>query len=105
MNEHFYPTTVTDLFEILEKFPEQNDFMNDKPPMEKKLCVNCKYYRKSWFEHIFFRNNMYDMCSSPNTTDDLVTGHKQRYCDMLRASRWEELDYSCGPDGRFFEPK
>ncbi len=45
------------------------------------------------------------MCASPNTTDDLVTGHTQRFCDMLRANCWKELDYSCGPDGRFFEEK
>jgi hypothetical protein len=45
------------------------------------------------------------MCASPNTTDDLVTGHKQRFCDMLRANCWKELDYSCGPEGRFFEEK
>jgi hypothetical protein len=45
------------------------------------------------------------MCASPNTTQNPVTGNENRYCDMLRAKRWEELDYSCGPDGKFFEPK
>ncbi len=78
--------------------------MNDGK-MTKKLCKDCKWYRKSWIEHIFFRTNRYDMCASPNTTDDLVTGRKQRFCDMLRSTRWEFLDYSCGPDGRFFEEK
>ena len=73
--------------------------------MTKKLCKDCKWYRKSWIEHIFFRTNSYDMCASPNTTDDLVTGYKQRFCDMLRANRWKELDYSCGPDGRYWEAK
>ncbi len=45
------------------------------------------------------------MCACPNTTDDLVTGHKQRFCDMLRAKCWEELDYSCGVEGKFWEAK
>jgi hypothetical protein len=53
----------------------------------------------------FFRTNRYDMCASPNTTDDLITGRKGRFCDMLRSNRWEGLDYACGPDGRFFEAK
>ena len=73
--------------------------------MTKKLCKDCKWYRKSWFEHIVFRTNRYDMCASPNTTDDLVTGHKQRFCDMLRSSRWSELDFSCGVKGKFWEAK
>ncbi len=45
------------------------------------------------------------MCASPNTTDDLVTGRKQRFCDQLRSKRWQDLDYSCRPDGRFWEAK
>ena len=73
--------------------------------MTKKLCKDCKWYRKSWIEHILFRTSKYDMCASPNTTDDFVTGHKRRFCDMLRANCWKELDYSCGPDGRFWEAK
>jgi hypothetical protein len=73
--------------------------------MTKKLCKDCKWYRRSWFEHIIFRDNRFDMCASPNTTDDLVTGRKQRFCDMLRSKRWEKLDYSCGPDGRYFEER
>jgi len=70
-----------------------------------KLCKDCKHYRRDWIETIFFRSNRYDMCASPNTTDDLVTGYKQRFCDMLRAKRWEQLPFSCGPDGRFWESK
>jgi hypothetical protein len=47
----------------------------------------------------------HDTCKSPNTSQNLVTGNENRFCDILRSNRWEELDYSCGPDGRFFEPK
>jgi hypothetical protein len=45
------------------------------------------------------------MCASPNTTDDLITGGKERFCDMLRSIRWEGLDYACGPDGKFWEAR
>ena len=70
-----------------------------------KLCKDCKYYRKDWISHILNRNHHYDMCASPNTTQNLVTGNENRFCDMLRAQRWKELDYSCGPDGRFWEAR
>jgi hypothetical protein len=70
-----------------------------------KLCKDCKWYRKDWIENIIFRSNKFDMCASPNTTDDPVTGSKHRFCDMLRAHRWQELDWSCGPDGKYWEAK
>jgi len=70
-----------------------------------KLCKNCKWYRKSWLSRLFLEGDGYDTCASPNTTQNLVSGKQNRFCDMLRAKRWEELDYSCGPDGRFFEAK
>jgi len=70
-----------------------------------KLCKDCKWHRKSWFEHIVFRTNRYDMCASPNTSQNLVTGNENRFCDMLRSDRWNLLDWSCRPDGRFWEAK
>ena len=73
--------------------------------MTKKLCKDCKWYRKDWIESIIFRTNHYDRCACPNTNTDLVTGRSQRLCDMLRATYWKELYCSCGPDGRFWEAK
>jgi len=73
--------------------------------MTKKLCKYCKWYRKSWIEHIIFRTNRYDTCTSPNTSTNLVTGNESRFCDMLRSKSWESLDYSCGSDGKFWEAK
>ena len=70
-----------------------------------KLCKDCKYYRKDWLSHLFGMGHRHDTCKSPNTSQNLVTGNENRFCDMLRAERWKELDYSCGPDGRFFEAK
>jgi hypothetical protein len=73
--------------------------------MTKKLCKDCKWYRKSWIEHIVFRTNRYDMCASPNTCKDLITGNERRFCDTLRRKSYEMLDYSCGPEGKFWEAK
>ena len=73
--------------------------------MTKKLCKDCKWYRKSWFEHLTGMGDGYDRCASPNTTQNLVSGHEKRFCDMLRSKRYEELDYSCGPQGKFWEAK
>ena len=70
-----------------------------------KLCKDCKYYRKDWFSHLMGMGYRHDTCASPNTTTNPVTGNDNRFCDMLRSKRWEELDYSCGPDGRFWEAK
>jgi hypothetical protein len=70
-----------------------------------KLCKDCRWYRKSWFEHLVGGGDRFDTCASPNTTQNLVSGYDQRFCDMLRSTRWEELDYACGPDGRYWEAK
>jgi hypothetical protein len=70
-----------------------------------KLCKDCKYYRRDWFSHLMGMGHRHDTCSSPNTSQNPVTGNESRFCDMLRSNRWEILDYYCGPDGRFFEPK
>lgn len=68
-----------------------------------KLCKDCKYYRKSWISHIFGYGNLHDTCVSPHTSANLVTGKEPRFCDMLRAKCWESFDYSCGPDGKYWE--
>jgi hypothetical protein len=70
-----------------------------------KLCKDCKWYRKSWFEHLVGAGDRFDTCASPNTTQNLVSGYEQRFCDMLRAERWKELDWSCRPEGRYWEGK
>jgi hypothetical protein len=70
-----------------------------------KLCKDCKWYRKDWISHILNGTHHYDTCASPNTTQNPVTGNENRFCDMLRAERWKELDYSCGPEGRYWEAR
>jgi hypothetical protein len=73
--------------------------------MTKKLCKDCKYYRRDWLSHLFGMEDRHDTCASPNTSQNLVTGRERRFCDMLRSKRYEDLEWFCGPDGRFFEAK
>ena len=70
-----------------------------------KLCKDCKFYRKDWIAHILGRTHTYDTCACPDTTKNPVTGNENRFCDMLRAKRWEKLDHSCGPEAKYFEAK
>ena len=70
-----------------------------------KLCKDCKYYRKDWFAHFFGMGHIHDTCTCPNTSQNPVTGNENRFCDMLRAERWENPEWSCGPDGRYWEAK
>ncbi len=70
-----------------------------------KLCKDCKYYRRDHLSHLLGMGDRHDMCASPNTTQNLVTGHEKRFCDMLRSNRWKDLDYSCGPEGKFWEER
>jgi len=70
-----------------------------------KLCCNCKYYRRDLLSHLFGMGHRHDTCASPNASQNLVTGNERRFCEMLRSYRWQDLDYACGPDGRFFEAK
>ena len=70
-----------------------------------KLCKDCKWYRKDWSSHLFGMGDLHDTCASPNTSKNFVTGHENRFCKILRANCWKELDYSCGPDGKFWEAK
>ena len=69
------------------------------------LCCDCKYYRKDWISHIVGGTHRFDTCACPHTSQNLVTGNENRFCDMLRAKRWQELDYSCGPEGKYWEAK
>ena len=70
-----------------------------------KLCKDCKHYRRDWLSHLFGMGHRHDTCASPNTSSNLVTGSEQRFCDMLRAYRWENLNFSCGVEGKYWEAK
>jgi hypothetical protein len=69
-----------------------------------KLCKDCKWYRRSWFESVVMQTDRYDRCVHPDNRN-LVTGKYDKFCDMMRSDRWKDLDWSCGPDGRYWEEK
>jgi hypothetical protein len=58
-----------------------------------KLCKDCKYYRKDWISHILNRNHHYDMCASPNTTQNLDLVLKLSVTkEYMLIKKYDELD-------------
>lgn len=72
--------------------------------MTKKLCKDCKWHRRDWVHYIVNGTSDFDKCASPNTTDDLVSGRAQRFCESLRSFQCD-LDWSCGREGKYWEAK
>jgi hypothetical protein len=65
-----------------------------------KLCKDCKWYKKSWFEHLTGSGDQYDTCLNPVLSQNLVTGRSNgKYCDHARKY------YECGKEGKYWEAK
>jgi len=65
-----------------------------------KLCKDCKWYKKDWFEHLTYGGDRFDTCHNPVVSGNLVTGKVKggRFCDMMR------LPYGrCGNEGKYWE--
>ena len=69
---------------------------------ELRLCKDCKWYKKDWFEHLTGGGDRFDTCHSLVASGNLVTGKVKGglFCDMMRLE-WGK----CGPDGRFWEAR
>ena len=67
-----------------------------------KLCKDCKWYKKSWFEHLTGSGDQYDTCLNPVLSQNLVTGKVKggRFCENMRRPYGK-----CGPEGRYWEAK
>ena len=66
---------------------------------ELRLCKDCKWYKKSWFEHLTGMGDKLDMCHHPILNENLVTGKSNgRFCDMMRFCK-------CGPEGKYWEAR
>jgi hypothetical protein len=66
-----------------------------------KLCKDCKWYKKDWFDHLTGAGDGNDRCLNPVVSENLVTGKvKDRFCDMMRRTYG-----GCGEEGKYFEPK
>ena len=68
--------------------------------MTKKLCKDCKYYRKDWWKHFIEKNDYWDICMRPNY-DNPVSGIPNHY----RCGYERTYEYLCGPEGTYWEKK
>lgn len=67
-----------------------------------RLCKDCKWYKKDWFEHLTGGGDRYDKCLNPVLSENLVTGkHKGGYvCRFMRLYSGE-----CGQNGKYWEAR
>jgi hypothetical protein len=67
-----------------------------------KLCKDCKWYKKDWFEHLTGGGDRFDLCYNPVLSENLVTGKVKggRYCTFMRM-----YGGGCKEEGKYFEPK
>ena len=77
----------------------------------KKLCVDCKWYKRSIIGKKF-ANCRYVKREERSNIDNKIVKIYQRwhYCDMLRENTILDsifcyLFETCGPQGRYFEKK
>jgi hypothetical protein len=65
-----------------------------------KLCKDCKYYRKEWWEHLVYKTDYWDTCMRPNDNNP-VSGIPNYY----RCGYERMYEYLCGPEGTYWEAK
>lgn len=68
--------------------------------MTKKLCKDCKYYRRNWLEHIVNKNDYWDICMRPNDNNP-VSGIPNHY----RCGYERTYEYLCGPEATYWKAK
>ena len=69
---------------------------------ELRLCKDCKWYKKSWVEHLIFGSDADDKCFHPVLSENLVTGKVKggRFCDLMRKAY-----AGCGEEGKYWEAR
>lgn len=69
---------------------------------ELLLCKDCKWYKKSWVEHLIFGNDADDKCFHPVLSENLVTGKVKggRVCSFMRL-----YSGGCGVEGKYWEAR
>ena len=67
-----------------------------------KLCKDCKWYKKSWFDHLTGSGDGGDTCLHPVLSENLVTGKVKggRYCSFMRM-----YGGGCTPEGKYWEAR
>ena len=66
-----------------------------------KLCKDCKHYKRDYFHTIIsFGNKSFDHLNHfcLRETSTINGSPRSRYCD-------HERQYSCGPEGKYWEEK
>ena len=68
-----------------------------------KLCKDCKWYKKSWVEHLTGGGDRFDTCHNPVLSGNLVTGKVKggHFCDMMRRN----YGRGCGEEGKYWEAR
>ena len=67
-----------------------------------RLCCDCRFYKKNWFDHLLGMGDGSDRCLHPVLNGNRVTGKVKggRYCSFMRM-----YGSGCGEEGKYFEPK
>ena len=65
----------------------------------KKLCIDCKYYKK--YYGYGGSTGIYDECLCPQTIKEKDVVRGEVYINFCTSQRF--TDYGCGPDAKYFE--
>ena len=67
-----------------------------------KLCKDCKWYKKSWFDHLIGSGDDGDTCHNPVLSENLVTGKIKggRVCRFMRM-----YGGGCSEEGKYWEAR
>ena len=68
---------------------------------ELRLCKDCKWYKKSWVEHLIFGSDTYDKCLHPVLSGNLVTGKARGDRCIFRRM----YGGGCREEGKYWEAR
>ena len=69
---------------------------------ELRLCKDCKWYKKSWVEHLIFGSDADDKCFHPVLSGNLVTGKVKVGCSCVMMRKTCD---GCGKEGKYWEAR
>ena len=67
-----------------------------------RLCCDCRFYKKDWFEHLTGGGDRFDLCYNPVLSENLVTGKVKggHFCDIMRRPYGR-----CCEEGKYWEAR
>ena len=67
-----------------------------------KLCKDCKWYKKDWFDHLTGAGDGNDRCLNPVLSQNLITGKRKGGCFCYN----KRLPFGgCGEEGKYWEAR